>query len=115
MTGKSTDNTVYGFYNVRIRASIATATAVGSAGDETSVEFAISLARSPLCNWVEPTINSLVPVTDCAKYLCPSDFTIYTTGVWGYTYFDGWNDTYTENCFGKNGLYSVDGNAPWIS
>jgi hypothetical protein len=54
-------------------------------------------------------------VTDCAKYLCPSDFTIYTTGVWGYTYFDGWNDTYTENCFGKNGLYSVDGNAPWIS
>jgi hypothetical protein len=40
--------------------------------------------------------------------LCPQDFSIYTVNEWGYTYFDGWNDTYTEECYKKNGFYSVN-------
>ena len=66
-----------------------------------------------MCNFVEPTINSIVPVTDCAIYQCPSDFTIYTTNDWGYTYFDSWNDTYTEECFKKNGRYTTNGGSTW--
>lgn len=63
ITGVSSENAVYGAYDVRIHASIASATDVGSAADETSVEFQITIYRHPVCENVDPLINSIVPVT----------------------------------------------------
>lgn len=114
VTASSTDNSVYGIYEVRVHVNIPSAVAVvPSEADESSVEFSITLQRSPICEYVEPSINSIVPVTDCDIYECPSDFTIYTVGEWGSTTFDSWNDTYTEECYLQNGRYSATGNPPW--
>lgn len=115
ISGLSTDNTAYGSYDVQIHASIASATVTGSAADETSIKFQITIQRFPVCDFVDPAVNAIVPVTDCSKYLCPDDFTIYTTDEWGFTFFDNWNDTYTQQCKGIGGYYTKDGGTTWIN
>lgn len=84
-------------YYVRLHASFDTATSLGTASDEYSHEFEITVEVVNPCLLLNCTRNQLD--INRVGYTEPSNFTIDVTLTWNETIFDNYNDVKTERCY----------------